>query len=56
MIRPKPFLKKCPKCGKMFLCTPKSDCLNPSDFFCDKCSGKKDTNLISKIISVIKKV
>ncbi|TQR33135.1 hypothetical protein DMB92_04040 [Campylobacter sp. MIT 99-7217] len=41
MIKPRPFLKKCLNCKKLFLCSPKSDVLNPADFICPSCRGEK---------------
>ena len=39
-VAPKPFLAKCPKCGKMKLVAPKSDAINPVEMFprCESCS------------------
>ena len=39
-VAPKPFLAKCPKCGKMKLVAPKSDAINPAEMFprCESCS------------------
>lgn len=38
-IQPKPFMAKCPKCGKMKLVAPKSDVANPAEMFprCESC-------------------
>ena len=38
-IKPKSFMAKCPKCGKMKLVAPKSDAGSPLDFLarCESC-------------------
>ena len=38
-VAPKPFMAKCPKCGKMKLVAPKSDAGSPLDFLarCESC-------------------
>lgn len=41
MIKPLPSLKKCLKCGKIFLYMPKSDCLSPVDWICNQCKNPK---------------
>ena len=60
MIKPIPSFKKCPRCGKLFLCAPKSDCISPANFICSRCRKPKGENKglfekISEIMSALKK-
>lgn len=58
MIAPPPFKLKCPQCGHSKIVKPKSDVINPMDYFsvCSKCKEEMKREELGGIYKLFTKV